>query len=59
MLPVFLKAALRVREPVTFRGGELVTLAQKAGRLSHARLSAQFSFPPSLEKYITGVSESG
>ena len=31
LMPVFLKAGLGLREPVLFRGGELVTLAKKAG----------------------------
>ena len=32
LMPVFLKAALRVSEPVAFRGGNLICLAKKAGQ---------------------------
>ncbi|CAE7435991.1 tyrP-A, partial [Symbiodinium necroappetens] len=32
LLPVFLKASLHVQEPITFRGGDLVCLAKRAGQ---------------------------
>ena len=32
LMPVFLKACLHVREPITFRGGDLVCLAKRAGQ---------------------------
>ena len=33
LLPVFLKACLKVQEPITFRGGDLVCLAKRAGQV--------------------------
>ncbi|CAE7705799.1 tyrP-A, partial [Symbiodinium necroappetens] len=33
LIPVLLKASLRAQEPVTFRGGELVCLAKRAGQV--------------------------
>ncbi|CAE7570946.1 tyrP-A [Symbiodinium necroappetens] len=33
LIPVFLKASLRAREPVAFRGGDLCCLAKRAGHL--------------------------
>ena len=32
LVPIFLKASLYVREPITFRGGDLMCLAKKAGQ---------------------------
>ena len=32
LTPVFLKACLHVQEPITFRGGDLVCLAKRAGQ---------------------------